>query len=277
MKISDHRLVGDDGAPFSFVPSPNVGGLFGAGDLESVIVHYTAGRDAASSVRALCDEGRKASAHLVVGRDGSVTQLVSFDTIAWHAGKSAYGDRVGLNRYSIGIEIDNAGLLERNGDDYTSWFRRSYPASEVFEGIHRNETSPTFWHRYTEDQIALVEEICEVLVDAYGITQILGHEEISPRRKVDPEPAFPLDKMRENIFRGDRHEDLAEEETDQPGAGVVTANRLNIRSAPSKHGAVSENPLPKGTVVHIKGGTGDWYDVVVETRGWVSKNFIKTV
>ena len=144
-----------------------------------------------------------------------------------------------MNRYSIGIEIDNAGRLEKNGEEYTSWFRRSYSDSDVFEGINRNESTPSFWHRFTEEQVALVEEIYKLLVESYGIHQILGHEEISPRRKVGPGPAFPLDKMRDRIFRGD--------------------------------------PLPKGTVVHIKDETDEWYEVVVESQGWVSKKFVKKV
>ena len=120
MKNSDSRLLDDDGNPMSYAPFPNTSGVFGSGDLESVIVHYTAGCDAAPSVSALCDAGRKAFENLVVGRDGYVTQLVDFDTIAWHARKSAYGNRIGLNRYSIGIEIDNSGRLEKNGEEYTS-------------------------------------------------------------------------------------------------------------------------------------------------------------
>ena len=182
-----------------------------------------------------------------------------------------------MNRYSIGIEIDNAGRLEKNGEEYTSWFRRSYSDSDVFEGINRNESTPSFWHRFTEEQVALVEEIYKLLVESYGIHQILGHEEISPSRKVDPGPAFPLDKMLDRILRGDRHEDLAEEVTDQPGAGVVTANKLNIRSGPGTHADVSGDPLPKGTVVHIKDKTDEWYEVVVESQGWVSKKFVKKV
>ncbi len=254
-----------------------MGGRFGEGDLDTVLIHYTAGRDAVSSVKALCDPARKVSAHLVVGRDGSVTQLVDFDTIAWHAGKSAYENRVGLNQYAIGIEIDNAGRLERNGNEYTSWFRRSYPASEVFEAIHRNESATSFWHRYTEDQVLVVEDICELLVREYGISRILGHEEVSPRRKVDPGPAFPLDKMRERIFGSDRHEELEEDASDQPGMGVVTAGKLNIRTAPGMHAPLSGDPLTRGTIVAIKDETDDWFEVVVETRGWVAKDFIKTV
>ena len=39
-----------------------------------------------------------------------------------------------------------------------------------------------------------------VLHAAYEFDDILGHEEISPKRKVDPGPAFPLDSMRSRIL-----------------------------------------------------------------------------
>ena len=44
-----------------------------------------------------------------------------------------------------------------------------------------------------------------------------------------------------------------------------------------EEGSFRGDPLPKGTVVHIKDETDEWYEVVVESRGWVSKKFIKTV
>jgi N-acetyl-anhydromuramyl-L-alanine amidase AmpD len=54
--------------------------------------------------------------------------------------------------------------------------------------------------RYTEVQLRVVDELCGLLVAAYGITQILGHEEIAPGRKIDPGPAFPLDEMRRRLL-----------------------------------------------------------------------------
>ena len=138
--------------------SKNHGGKFSSDRPDTIVIHYTAGSSAASAIRALQNENRKVSAHLVVGRDGSVTQLVPFDTIAWHAGKSSFvdkdgGERGGLNQYSIGIEIDNAGQLKKNGDKFQSWFGKSYTGDEVFEGVHRNQSLVTYWHNYTEAQI----------------------------------------------------------------------------------------------------------------------------
>lgn len=95
MKILRHRLQHDDGAPVPFENSPNQrGGL----DAKYLIIHYTAGSSADSSVRWLTNPASEASAHLVIGRDGSITQLVAFDRVAWHAGKSRWHGLASLNK-----------------------------------------------------------------------------------------------------------------------------------------------------------------------------------
>ena len=268
MKIANHRLTGDS---VKYKESPNHSGTLNP---DTIVVHYTAGRDAESSVRTLVDPDAKASAHLVVGRKGEIFQLVPFNVIAWNAGRSAYQGRVGFNKYSIGIEIDNAGPLTKNGDNYTSWFGRNYPESEVFYGIHRNQTAPKYWHRYSEEQILIVEDLCRVLIKTYpGISQILGHEEIAPQRKTDPGPAFPLDKLRSNILFSSREED-AEPALEFPAAGVVSASKLNIRSSASGAGEKVANPLPRNSKVTVLEEKNGWYRVRTEIEGWVSANFV---
>jgi len=198
MIIKEKHLL--EGTGVVYRESPNHGGSFGPGLPDTIIIHFTAGESAQASVDWLCNPKSKASAHLVIGRDGSITQLVPFDRIAWHAGKSAYQERVGFNKYAIGIEIDNAGRLRKSGSQYTAWFGKAYPEEEVVEAVHRNESQTSYWHRYTNEQIAIVRDICSLLVDTYPISSILGHEEIAPGRKVDPGPAFPLDELREVVL-----------------------------------------------------------------------------
>lgn len=273
MIIREHLIEGEG---IKFKESPNHSGMFDAGLPDTIIVHYTAGSSAASSVRTLCDPNSKASAHLVVGRDGSITQLVSFNTIAWHAGKSNYQGRVGFNKYSISIEIDNAGRLTKSGAGYTAWFGKVYPEMDVVEAIHRNESRPGYWHTYTEKQIDAVFDICVNLVNTYNISMILGHEEIAPGRKVDPGPAFPLDKLCERVLLRERMEDGEVEPWFRQHSGLVTAYKLNIRSSPIRSAATVASPLSRGIVVDILQESRGWYEVEVHTRGWVKKDYIKT-
>ncbi|TRX47202.1 N-acetylmuramoyl-L-alanine amidase [Fulvivirga sp. M361] len=281
MEITDHLLKENKTEKITHQLTDKTSGKFVQGQPDTVVVHFTAGRDARSSIATLINPTVKASAHLVIGRDNSITQLVPFDKIAWHAGRSSWDSRSGLNRYSIGIEIDNAGRLDKQGNEYLSWFKKSYPAEEVFEGVHRNEEAASFWHRYTEDQIKITEDIIRLLVGQYGINLILGHEEISPGRKVDPGPAFPLDKIRNDILFSDRQqEDEDEFEGDLGGMpsetmGLVTANKLNVRSGPSTDSIKITKPLPRGSLVKVIERQGNWYKVKIEEQGWVSADWLR--
>ena len=168
-----------------------------------------------------------------------------------------------------------------------AWFGRAYPEKEVVEAVHRvdspsiglnrpNESSPSYWHRYTEKQIAVVQEVCVELMDAYGISSILGHEEIAPQRKTDPGPAFPLDTLRERALYRDRADEGPEESTVVRHPGMVTASKLNIRSGPMRSAAPIAPPLSQGTMVEIVQENDGWYEVQVQTRGWVKKEYVKT-
>ncbi|MEJ2055442.1 MAG: SH3 domain-containing protein, partial [Calditrichaceae bacterium] len=136
----------------------------------------------------------------------------------------------------------------------------------------------TYWQRYTEKQITVVSEICSDLVKEYGIEYILGHEEISPGRKIDPGPAFPLDKLRNRILQIDvpkDDQDIDDYEKDREG--IVSAGKLNIRSGPSTARAKVAEPLPQGKKVSILEKHDGWYRVSVEIKGWVSSEFIQQI
>ena len=272
MRLEQHHLKGD---VISYRESPNRSGPFGPDLPDTVVIHFTAGASLDSSVTALCDPHHRASAHCAVGRDGRVVQLVPFDTKAWHAGRSSYGGRDGFNHYAIGIEIDNAGQLQRSGTQFVSWFGRSYPENQVLEAVHRNQTTPAFWHRYTDEQIAAVQEICFLLKEHYPIGTILGHEEIAPTRKVDPGPAFPLDKLREHVFGSNRAEVGPAETCIEVRIGFVDAGRLNIRSAPARAAATVAPPLERGTRVAVRTESGGWSEVDVAIRGWVKSEYLR--
>jgi len=171
---------------------------------DSIVIHYTGGSDGISSAKHLCNDKVRASAHIVLDRSGHIYQCVPFDKIAWHAGKSSFLGRKNYNNFSIGIEIDNAGKLEKISDDYyRSWFGGGYSDNEVVKAVHRNssEDHEEFWHKYTYIQIEKCFQLCQSLIDHYpSISSVVGHEEISVGRKTDPGPAFPLDELRNKLW-----------------------------------------------------------------------------
>lgn len=272
LHIQDHILGGDG---VSQQTSPNTGGRFAAGQADTLVMHFTAGSSLQSSVNHLCKPAAGASAHLVVGRNGDIVQLVPFDTIAWHAGKSSWKGRSGLNKCAIGIELDNAGQLNANGQgQFLSWFGKAFSGEQVFSGVHRNQQQPSYWQAYTEVQIARTFELVELLCSHYGIAEVVGHEEISPGRKVDPGPAFPLDKLRQWLSV-ERAEEAPDDSEPPSQVKVVQAGRLNIRSGPGSEFNPVAEPLKQGDPVKVLEYRNGWHQVEFSIRGWISSQYIK--
>ena len=91
------------------IPSPNFGERKEGLMLNWVILHYTAMNSAAEAIERLCDPVHQVSAHYVISKSGAVTQWVSEDMRAWHAGQSYWQGCRDMNSASIGIELCNRG------------------------------------------------------------------------------------------------------------------------------------------------------------------------
>lgn len=269
-RIEDHWLIGE-GEEVGKKVSPNQGEVIRP---EYLIMHCTAGRSAASSVAWLTSSKAKASAHLVIGRDGSVTQLVAFDHAAWHAGESRWADKEGLNHCSIGIELDNTGKLSRTPEGWRTWFGTIVPGDQVMEAVHKDERAMAGWQTYTEAQLKTAMEVGAALVQAYGLKEVLGHDDISPGRKNDPGPAFPMGIYRAYVMG-----------RDGGGARLYhTTDALNLRSGPSAgSGKIVPGGLPKGTrVMPLGPRRGAWWKVQVldaidgdrDLEGWVHSRYL---
>lgn len=198
MKIANHLLVGETGETVSFQKSPNQ-----SAGLSPIylIMHYTAGTSVDGAVSWLCKTEAQASAHLVIGRSGEIVQLVAFNKRAWHAGKSVWGTLEGMNQYSIGIELVNAGKLRKRSDGkWVNWANIIIPEDEVSVAIHKSETTECGWHEYTQAQLDAAIQVASLLNASYPFTDILGHEDVSPGRKTDPGPLFPMNSFRSMVL-----------------------------------------------------------------------------
>lgn len=263
--IQNHRLTGPD---VSFRATPNVGGAMRP---QFVVLHYTAGRTLESSVESLCTKKPQgnASSHIALGRDGRIVQLAPFNAVTWHAGVSQWNGIDGLNHHSIGIEMDNAGLLHREGERCVSWFGKAYPDNEVVMAEHRHGGGVRPWHHFTEVQIERALQLCEVLVAHYGLKDVLGHEDIARGRKVDPGPAFPLAAVRARALgRG----------ADVAVRLVVNAASLNIRSGPAAEFPKVAPALKRGAELVLLEPQDRWSRVAVvgatDLEGWVCNDFV---
>ena len=270
MQIRRHRLHLESGAPVPYEESPNRSGTLTP---RYLIIHYTAGSSFKGSLNHMTRRSAKASAHLLIGRDGTIAQLVPFNRIAWHAGISRWQGLSGLNRHSIGIELDNAGPLERQGDLWRAWFGRDYPKDQVLVARHKNGGRRRGWQTYSEAQIEAARMAASAICGHYDLLDVLGHDDIAPERKTDPGPAFPMESFRADVL-GRRDDEPQHHET---------IARLNIRDKPGIEGAkLPEAPLAVGTVLSLLSMRGKWAFVEVlddngaaEATGWVHSDYIR--
>jgi N-acetylmuramoyl-L-alanine amidase len=156
----DSALVGE------FHPSPNFEPRRGAGVPSMLLLHYTGVESAAKAIDWLCRTESKVSAHYVLDEAGLLTQLVSEDKRAWHAGLAVWAGETDINSVSIGIEVQNAG------------HELGYPD-------------------FPEPQLRVLEALCRDIISRHGIRpeRVLAHSDVAPTRKIDPGEKFPWARL----------------------------------------------------------------------------------
>lgn len=231
IEIRNHRAF-LNGNPVPFRQTPNGGAPLVP---QGIICHDTAGDlPGKGSVNWLTDPAAKASAHFVIGYDGSITQLQALNRQCWHAGASQYRGRQNCNGFTIGIEIANPGAMVKFGAGYSNG-----GAAKPEKGVKvpasmdvRKASSPhhglAYWLAYSDAQIATVTELCRAIAAAYNIQFITTHWDICiPKgRKVDTNPLFPLEELRANVL-GARPVALVDEsqgESDESGGDTQVAD-----------------------------------------------------
>lgn len=280
MRVKSHRLYGFDNRAIDFVKSPNKSskGLSG-GKPKYIIIHYTAGGSTKSAVQTFKNPKSNASAHLVIGHDGEVIQMGKFNEKLWHAGKSKWKGLVGLNSHSVGLEIVNWGMLKGGPGNWKSWVGTSVPDHRVLYERHKNESVKRGWEVYNETQVDSCVHIVRAIADAYGLgpEHVLGHDDISPDRKVDPGPAWDMKRFRAAVFG--RVEDGGEQ---RELYEVAAKSGLNMRKSPEIGDNLIEK-LPNGTLLEKVGEEGAWWMVAKmvggepDKTGWVHSRWIEEV
>ena len=135
-------------------------------NIKYIIIHYTGMKNELSALNKLTDHKSKVSAHYFIKKNGKILNLVPDLYEAWHAGKSNWKNIQSLNRYSIGIEIQNSG--------------------------HEN-----FYEKFSNRQMNSVKKLLRFLTKKYRVNcrNILGHSDIAPNRKKDPGEKFPWKEL----------------------------------------------------------------------------------
>ena len=135
-------------------------------NIKYIIIHYTGMKNELSALNRLTDYRSKVSAHYFIKKNGKIINLVPDLYEAWHAGKSNWKNIQSLNRYSIGVEIQNSG--------------------------HEN-----LYEKYSNKQMNSVKKLLRFLTKRYRVNckNILGHSDIAPNRKKDPGEKFPWKEL----------------------------------------------------------------------------------
>lgn len=279
MKIVDHKLEG-----VKFIPTPNMSGLM---DPTGAIMHYTAGWTAASAIQTLTNPATDVSAHLVIDRDGTITQLVPFNRQAWHAGPSAWNGRNGCNKFTIGFEFVNPGYFRigKNGE-IRSWDDKHVISDKQLAGYDLSIRAPDkrigggnfIWPAYTAVQIEAGLKALAAIEGHYDLTFVTGHENIDIRGwKTDPGDAFPMSRFQAVVHGsavgdGDRSDGM----TRATSRMTVSAKRLNVRDKASALGKVV-TVLAGGSEVVVLKDTGDWSQVEYAPgkTGWLADKYLK--
>ena len=135
-------------------------------NIKYIIIHYTGMKNELTALNRLTDYKSKVSAHYFITKNGKIINLVPDLYEAWHAGKSNWKNIQSLNRYSIGVEIQNSG--------------------------HQN-----LYEKYSNKQMNSVKKLLRFLTKRYKVNfkNILGHSDIAPNRKKDPGEKFPWKEL----------------------------------------------------------------------------------
>lgn len=265
MKISENFLFNNNNKQVDFKATPNKGGKYSP---QYLVMHYTAATEGKGSINWFLSKEAKASAHLIIDRDGSITQFAPFDVVLWHAGKSQWNGLIGMNRYSVGIEMVNGGRLVRSGGVWICPVdKKAVAESEVMIARHKNENVENGWQMYTDVQLETAIEVASVLVKTYNLKEIVGHEDISPFRKSDPGPAFTMSSFTSRVMGRKENTETVH----------VTSTTVNIRSGAGTQFMAITEALPKNTAVHILKRDANWSFVEVldvvndlnDIEGWI--------
>lgn len=132
-----------------------------------VVIHHTAQNSCEQTLKTFTTPSTSVSAHYVICKDGTIHHMLNDYLRAWHGGVAKWGASNDINSSSIGIELDNNG------------------------------TEP-----FPQPQISSLLTLLDTLKRRYAIpaANFIGHADIAPVRKVDPNVSFPWKSLADKGF-----------------------------------------------------------------------------
>ena len=152
-----------------FVPEPKWVGTtnFNLRKPNFVVIHHTAQNSCEQTLKTFTTVSTQVSAHYVICKDGTIHHMLNDYLRSWHGGVAKWGNLTDINSSSIGIELDNNGF-----------------------------------EPFSEQQINSLLILLARLKRNYNIpaANFIGHSDIAPGRKVDPNRNFPWKDLADHGF-----------------------------------------------------------------------------
>ena len=132
-----------------------------------VVLHHTAQDSVKQTLNTFTLPRTQVSSHYVVAKNGEIYHMLNDYLRAWHGGIGQWGNNTDLNSSSLGIEIDNNGK-----------------------------------EKFTDLQITSLLKLLDEIKEKYNIPaeNFIGHSDIAPSRKVDPNAYFPWKRLADAGF-----------------------------------------------------------------------------
>ncbi|MEQ1695118.1 MAG: trypsin-like peptidase domain-containing protein [Hyphomicrobiaceae bacterium] len=235
-------------------------GSFANGWPRGAIVHFTAGRsirgdaDAEATMRYGANQGHF---YFCISATGRVYQPGLLSRWGSHAGSSSWpglGSRV--SQYLAGIEICNAGSLKQTAKGFEPEWNKpgasanTYFAAEDVRHVAKRDNilSPGVFHKYTAAQEASLIELLLWLQARqpriFSLDLVLGHDEVSPRRKDDPGGSLSctMPELRALLKARATAPQVASSQPTPPAAPAEAP--ASVAMAPAANGAAAAAPRP---------------------------------
>lgn len=160
-----------------------------------IVIHHTTG-DFHDSFHVLTKKtSRPVSSHYLIPEPGDPSYpesdlklyaLVSEEKRAWHAGSSYWAGKTSLNDMSVGIELVNQTYCRGSEQETPNAAEDQEPARICF------------FPDFDDTQLAILTDLLKGILERHPDvkpTDIVGHADITPQRKIDPGPRFPWQRL----------------------------------------------------------------------------------
>lgn len=136
---------------------------------ESIILHHTAGTNAAGAIDWWNQTPDHVGTAYVIDRDGTIFETFDPKAYGYHLG--IRGDDNWIEKHSIGIEIVAAGQLYKEGEKYMFYplfpnkaAGREIPKEDVWDMGKEGWRGFRYYHKYTDEQITSTLWLCNKLI-----------------------------------------------------------------------------------------------------------------